>query len=154
MVLPASALLFIAFLGSAGPPGGCPVEPSRYAVLAPGDVVTWREGLSASEYPLATADIENAECLLLRQVDAWNAEMALDGGDHIEPADYYRQYCVLRDKEGHRILYLNAFCAAPAAHVLWRDVWLENKDGGSCYFQVLFDLTTGRVLEFNVNGEA
>ncbi len=136
-------------------PAGCPVDRSRSAILPPGELVTWREGLNVSEYPLTQVDMEQAECLLIARVDAWNAEMAIGGGgDHIEPTDYYRQYCVLRDQEGHRIAFLNAFCEVPAAHIPWDQVWIEVEDGGSCYFQVLFDLTTGRVLEFNVNGDA
>ena len=136
-------------------PGGCPVDTSRYAVLPPGEHVTWREGLNLSEYPLAQADVEEAECLLIARVEAVNADMAINGGgEHIEPADYYRQYCVLRNEEGHRIVFMNAFCRLPAAHIPWQQVWVEVDDGGTCYFQALFDLTTGQVLEFNINGDA
>ena len=74
--------------------------------------------------------------------------------EEIEPSDYFRQYCVLRDGEGHRIVFLNAICAQAAAKAPWQQSWIEVEDGGPCYFQALFDLTTGRVLEFNVNGEA
>lgn len=136
-------------------PGGCPVDKSRLVILPPGEQVTWREGLSVSEYPLTHADIELAECLLIPQVDSWNDEMAInDGGEHIGANDYFRQYCVLRDKEGHRIVFLNAFCSPGAAHATWRKIWVEVQDGGACYFQALFDLTAGHVLEFSVNGEA
>lgn len=136
-------------------PVGCPVDKSRLVILPPGEQVTWREGLSASEYPLTQADIERAECLLIPQVDSWNAELAIGGGgEHIEAADYFRQYCVLRDREGHRIVFLNAFCSPAAARGTWQQTWVEVEDGGACYFQALFDLTAGRILEFSVNGEA
>lgn len=148
--------LLLASLCSFGSaPGGCPVDASKLVVLPPGDQVTWRQGLSVSEYPLAQSDIEAAECLLLPQVEAWNKEMAEGGsGDHIEPSDYFRQYCVMRDGEGHRVVFLNAFCPQAASKALWKQNWVEVDDGGSCYFQSLIDLTTGRVVEFNVNGEA
>ena len=136
-------------------PGGCPVDPSKLVVLPPGDQVTWRQGLSTSEYPLAQSDIEVAECLLLPQVEGWNKEMIEGGsGEHIDLLDYFRQYCVLRDGEGHRIVFLNAICAPAASKAPWQQGWIEVEDGGSCYFQALFDLSAGRVVEFNVNGEA
>ena len=150
----------LAFLASPGGPipgvvGGCPVDGSRYVILPPGDLVTWREGLHISEYPLTRADIEQAECMLIERVEVVNAGLALEGGgEHIEPGDYFRQYCVVRDKDGHRILFLNAFCSLPDPKGSWQRAWVEVDNGGACYFQVLFDLTTGQVVEFSVNGEA
>jgi hypothetical protein len=136
-------------------PGGCEVDQAHLVILPPGEQVTWREGLHTSEYPLSQSDIERAECLLIDQVEAWNKDMAeVKGGEHIEPSEYFRQYCVMRDSEGHRIVFLNAICARGAADAPWQRSWIEVEDGGACYFQALFDLTVGRVLEFNVNGEA
>ncbi len=130
--------------------GNCVVDPAHLVILPPGEQVTWREGLRTSEYPLTQSDIERAECLLIDQAASWNEEM---DAERIEPSDYFRQYCVLRDGEGHRIVFLNAICAQAAAQAPWQQSWIEVEDGGSCYFQALFDLTTGRVVEFNVNGE-
>lgn len=128
------------------------MDRSRYVVLPPGEQVLWREGLHLSEYPLAQADIEQAECLLLGRVDEVNTGLASEGnGEYIDLAAYHRQYCVLRDKEGHRVLFMNAFCSGGPD---WQRAWVEVDDGGACYFQVLFDLTTGQVLEFNINGDA
>lgn len=129
------------------------MDKSRYVVLPLGEQVLWRDGLKLSEYPLTHADIEQAECLLIAHVDVVNAGLAEEGtGEHIEPAENHRQYCVLRDAEGHRIVFLNAFCRLPASHVPWQRTWVEVEDGGACYFQVLFDLTTSTVLEFTMNG--
>ena len=135
--------------------GGCEVDQTHLVILPPGEQVTWREGLRTSEYPLSQSDIERAECLLIDQVNSWNKDVVgTEGGEIIEPSEYFRQYCVLRDGEGHRIVFLNAICAHAAAQASWQNAWVEVEDGGACYFQALFDLTTGRVLEFNVNGEA
>lgn len=154
-MFPLCGLVLASICASGAAPGGCPVDASKLVVLPPGDQVTWRQGLSVSEYPLAQSDIEATECLLLLQVETWNKEMDEGGGgDHIEPSDYFRQYCVMRDGEGHRVVFLNAFCPPAAANALWKQYWVEVDDGGSCYFQALFDLTTGRVVEFNVNGES
>lgn len=142
--------------GLAGPaaPGGCALDRSRCAILPPGDPTSWREDLRTSEYPLTTADLEQAECLLIERAEVVNAGLEQEGaGEHIEVGEYYRQYCVLRDQEGHRILFLNAFCSRPSTDA-WRSAWVQVEDGGACYFQALFDLTSGTVLEFIVNGEA
>lgn len=135
--------------------GGCEVDPAHLVIMPPGAQVTWREGLRTSEYPLTQVDIERAECLLIDQVASWNNDVAgAEGSAFIEAAEYFRQYCVMRDGEGHRIVFLNAICGHAAAQASWQSAWVEVEDGGACYFQALFDLTTGRVLEFNVNGEA
>lgn len=135
--------------------GGCPVDQTHLVILPPGEQVTWRDGLRTSEYPLSQSDIERAECLLIDQVISWNKDMAgIEGGEYIDASEYFRQYCVLRDGEGHRIVFLNAICARGAAQASWQHAWVEVEDGGACYFQALFDLTTGRLVEFNVNGEA
>lgn len=158
-MLPSSGLMLLAICANlatwspddrCSAPGNCAVDPDHLVILPPGEQVTWREGLRTSEYPLAQSDIERAECLLIDQARSWSTEMDEEA---IEPSDYVRQYCVMRDGEGHRIVFLNAICAQAAAKAPWQQSWLEVEDGGACYFQALFDLTTGRVLEFNVNGE-
>jgi len=66
--------------------------------------------------------------------------------------EYARQYLgVERDRDGARLVYVNAFCddagRDPKAQVVSVD------DGGTCFWQALVD-ANGTVLELRINGEA
>jgi hypothetical protein len=66
-------------------------------------------------------------------------------------ATYKRQYFGFL-AGGKRYVYVNAFCDTT------RDSWRERvvlvKDGGSCYFQAIFDVGAGTYTDVRVNGEA
>jgi hypothetical protein len=64
---------------------------------------------------------------------------------------YKRQYIGLV-KNKRRLIWGNFFCSAPSPD--WRREPVGVHDGGDCYFQVLYDVDTGRFSELMVNGEA
>lgn len=68
--------------------------------------------------------------------------------------DYRFQYFgVTRD--GERRLLANAFCSRHwKRDSRWETEPVFVLDGGNCYFQVEMDQESGRLLSFNVNGEA
>ena len=51
------------------------------------------------------------------------------------------------------VLYINAFCDNPSQKELSK-YFVVVKDGGSCFFQVKFNLEKGKFFGLNVNGEA
>lgn len=65
-------------------------------------------------------------------------------------ANYKRQYFGFI-ADGKRRVYVNAFCSATPA---WREQVVAVKDGGSCYFQAIFDIGAGAYVDIRVNGEA
>ena len=70
---------------------------------------------------------------------------------HIDHPDaYFRQYVPIR-RAGHRLLYVNGFCEAPS---YWRTQLVIVMDGGTCYWQALYDPATDRYSSLTINGRA
>ncbi len=65
--------------------------------------------------------------------------------------EYKRQYVgwVL---DGKQVIYGNFFCDDTGRD--WKQDWVMVLDGGECFFQVKFDVTSGTFIELQVNGEA
>jgi hypothetical protein len=64
---------------------------------------------------------------------------------------YKRQYVGIV-RRGHRRVYANFFCEAPTYD--WHRDPVDVDDGGDCYFQVEYDVATGRFDNIAVNGGA
>lgn len=96
--------------------------------------------------------LEEAECLIEDRIAQWNEFESYSKDLRIrDTRDYYRQCCLLQDRTGHQLVYVNAFCGQwQLDH--WRRQWVVVEDGGTCYFQALVDLTSRKVLLFSVNG--
>ncbi|MBP6389537.1 MAG: hypothetical protein KA175_03390 [Flavobacteriales bacterium] len=140
----------------------CDVDTTDFSVLRYEHWLGLKDVMEDTIHPLTLRDFEEAECLLLETVQLWNSDSTQHyrSDDSIDLTRYHRQYCPLTNKEDHRLVYLNAVCSRggqqepvepKTAH---QKGWIFVLDGGHCYFQALFDLTTGRVLSFTVNGEA
>jgi hypothetical protein len=65
---------------------------------------------------------------------------------------YKRQYVGVR-RRGRAVIYANFFCEA-SPNVDWHREPVDVDDGGDCYFQVEYDVTTGRFDNLAVNGGA
>ncbi len=94
------------------------------------------------------ADVKNMEAALPSYLEG-AGEDTFHGYRVWEELDtYYRQYGgVLIDNQP--AIYTSYTCDAPWAD--WQHQWLIVIDGGSCYFQTLYDLTTGAFLQLVVN---
>jgi hypothetical protein len=68
--------------------------------------------------------------------------------------DYYRQYVGYIDKEGNRVIFINAGCSASGENKNLDRIWIFVLDGGSCYFQIRIDIKKKKCIHFNVNGDA
>jgi hypothetical protein len=66
--------------------------------------------------------------------------------------DYKRQYLGF-DKDGKQYIYVNAFCSDYAmGGKSWIHNFIKVFDGGSCFFQIVYDPVKKVFLRFNVNG--
>lgn len=63
----------------------------------------------------------------------------------------FRQYAGFIE-DGERKIYINAFCDDPGMD--WKREVVFVLDGGDCYWQAIFNVTTGEVEMLIVNGEA
>jgi hypothetical protein len=100
---------------------------------------------------LSIEEIETIECLLLRSLQEWNQKAYEGLKVDLEARRYNRQYCSLIDNEGHRLVFMNAYCSTRTNA---SSGWVIVADGGACYFNALFDLTMLKTRHFSVNGEA
>lgn len=58
-----------------------------------------------------------------------------------------------RENDGHRHIFINAFCKYPENATLHKDM-IQVLDGGDCYFTIKFDEKTRIFYELIINGEA
>ena len=65
---------------------------------------------------------------------------------------YKRQYVAMMNKEGEKIVWVNAFCDDWDQN--WRKELMFVLDGGNCYFNLKINLTTRTCFDLWVNGEA
>ncbi len=77
-------------------------------------------------------------------------------------AKYKRQYFGYVNKNKHKILFINCFCfdgsgAWSGPFGVINDMLIDEisfSDGGSCFWQVCYDLDTGKFFDLSVNGSA
>ncbi len=118
---------------------------SRFVLLS----ANLPRGLVASQgawTPSAT-DISKAENSIA-QIATLPANYARVHIDH--PEGYFRQYVPIR-QAGRKLLYVNAFCEAPS---YWRTQLVIVSDGGTCFWQALYDPATDKYSNLTVNGRA
>ena len=68
-----------------------------------------------------------------------------------ERLDEYRRQYIGYAIEGKKIIYGNFFCSEEDN---WQQEFVMVIDGGDCYFQVKYDVESGKFIYLAVNGEA
>lgn len=66
--------------------------------------------------------------------------------------EYTRQYVGLLINE-QRVIYTNFFCN-PLDHDNWQREYVLVMDGGSCYFEIKYDVETGELYGLSIHGES
>jgi hypothetical protein len=120
-------------------------QEAKFVVLSaklPDGIVTTQETWS----PIKT-DIDKAESSI-SQIASLKGNYASIQIDH--PERYFRQYVPIR-QEGRKLLYVNAFCEAPS---YWHTQLVIVDDGGSCFWQALYDPATDTYSHLTINGRA
>ncbi len=71
---------------------------------------------------------------------------------------YKRQYFGYYDEDGNRIIYVNCFYSPSDEKALYFSDWETREivvfDGGNNYWQISFNLHTGKLFGLSINGEA
>ena len=65
--------------------------------------------------------------------------------------EYHRQYLGIIE-EGRHVIYANYFCKDNNQD--WENQFVMVQDGGSCFFQLKFEVGTSRYYDLHINGEA
>lgn len=66
--------------------------------------------------------------------------------------EYSRQYMGLL-VNGQRVIFANFFCN-PLDHDNWQRDYVLVMDGGSCYFEIKYDVQTGALYDLSIHGES
>jgi hypothetical protein len=77
------------------------------------------------------------------------SEGRLDG---LAPWESYTFQYQGRELDGHKIIYVNAFCSEPPAYAAEQMVLVL--DGGACYFEAYYDIESRSFVRLVFNGVA
>lgn len=102
------------------------------------DVETYDHSLEG--WTPAEADLQAAE----------DAVLAAPAGDREPQIDGYRQYVGIID-DGERKILVNSMCDEMEG---WDEQYIMVMDGGSCFWNALYNVDTGELEFLIVNGEA
>lgn len=71
----------------------------------------------------------------------------------LRPLDEYtRQYAGIQ-VNGQKVIFVNFFCN-PDEHDDWQQDFVLVMDGGSCYFELKYDVQTGALYDLSIHGES
>lgn len=119
--------------------------PAQVVVFTSDDAETDIHGEAITWTP-PTGDVLAAERALAAYIDA-HPDLGVD------PLDAYaRQYVGVGPGDGE-LVSANALCDTETLDD-WRDELIYVNDGGTCFWQALYDPALDRVVDFTVNGEA
>lgn len=115
-------------------------------------------------YTPTIQDYRHAEDLLIKELKNKSSEY-LTMLDTLTIRNYYRQYSFYRQSNNDSMVYINGLCEIleyPSeinGEIIWKPFnWREElisvNDGGDCYWQILINLTTGKVEYLMINGVA
>ena len=74
--------------------------------------------------------------------------------EYIDLDNYKRQYIPFIDGKGQKKVFVNCFCEGDLNLDNWKQEVILVDDGGSCFFHVTINLTTGTFEELFINGYA
>jgi len=149
------------------------IDTSKYVILKFHKGGDYYFGKDAKPDTLSAEDIAKIEDLIGKRISEYNRaekDSAISitkrirkknhdpnftwTGDFIKnPSKYYKQLIPIINIKGEKEVWVNCFCSADG-----KPYWKKNivlvMDGGSCYFNLKINLTTGTVYDFMVNGVA
>ena len=114
--------------------------------------------ISDSRFTPTKEDIEKAENALRENLKTINQGLINQDGTKYNPVihknlrKYRRQYFGYIDEDGDRVLLINAIWSKIQPFQNWLSERITVLDGGSHYWNVKFNLTTGEFFDLSVNG--
>jgi hypothetical protein len=97
----------------------------------------------------ADADVKAIESRL-SQISKLRSSDEEDGRQMRNPEKYYRQYVGIMAGK-HKFIYINAFCDDPPPSY-WKKQLVVVYDGGTCYWNVIYDTVSGEFSYLQING--
>jgi hypothetical protein len=126
----------------------CVIFPDNYIDLIGGERFT----------PSRT-EVDQAEKTLVEDLEELNNPLINQGGKynpiiHKNLKKYNRQYFGYIDNNGDKILLINCFWKQKNRFENWTKERVMVLDGGSHYWSIKLNLTTGKLFDLSVNGSA
>lgn len=146
------------------------LDTSQYTILVYDSTELWPfkthvwVGQKVKQTTLATNEIAGVESLLKSCIDSQNfvKERVFDSLNKANPEyqlkrhafvidldRYKRQFVPVITESGDKEVWVNGFCSIDKDY--WRKEIVEVKDGGSCYFNLVINLSRGTCLQLEVN---
>lgn len=147
-------LCLLFFLNSACSPIKKPVPNTNHIIFQFEEVNHLSLFENATPTNLLQSEITQIEQILEKEMSQYNQKIQ-DNVPHAvikSLSDYQYQYIPVINLEGEKVVWINAFCNA--WHIDWKKDILYVNDGGSCYFQMKINISTGKIFDFMVNGVA
>lgn len=101
---------------------------------------------------LSESEVDAVYEMAQMAVNEYNIEDKESGQPTIKLDDYRLQLIAITTATQQKEVIVYAFCSGPLTN--WKTKLLQVRDGGSCYFRVKVNLTTGAWSDLLVNGEA
>jgi Cu2+-containing amine oxidase len=99
---------------------------------------------------LSPIEIAELEKLLEKCVADHNKALPKNSFDYIDLTQHKRQYVPSFNKNGEKQVWVNCFCSAMS--VDWKQTIVFVMDGGSCFFNLVINLSKKECLQLQVNG--
>jgi hypothetical protein len=126
----------------------CVIFPDNYIDLIGGE-----------RFTPSRNEVDQAEKALIENLEELNNPLINQGGKynpiiHKNLKKYNRQYFGYIDKNGDKILLINCFWRQKNRFDNWTKERVMVFDGGSHYWSIKLNLTTGKLFDLSVNGIA
>lgn len=133
-----------------------PVDTSLIAIIPFDNSRDWLFDKSYTPATLTESDIKEIETLLHNCVTEYNKKLSNANKKYflidIDKEKYKRQYVAVTNKKGEKEVWINCLCQTHGDN--WKTSLIMVDDGGSCFFNLIINLTKEKCYDLSVNGLA
>jgi len=131
------------------------IDTTKIAIL-PIDTANVWVFKDAVALQLTNRDLQRIDILLTECINANNNKQDTTKRvfEYINLKNYKRQYVPFIDSKGEKKVYINCFCLSdsPDEFNYWKKSLVEVDDGGSCFFHLTVNLSSGQYGQLFING--
>lgn len=105
---------------------------------------------------LSNKDLQLTEDILIKCIENNNnnRDTSKHVLEYIDLRNYKRQYVPFINKRGEKLVWVNCFCTGAFNFPDWKKEIVMVNDGGSCFFNVIINLTAKKYGNLFINGYA
>ena len=103
-------------------------------------------------FTLSKQELETINLKLNHTIEKYNQNIEIANYEIINLNEYNRQYLPYINNKGEKIVWINCLCGKWSDKELKQLIMVE--DGGTCFFNLSINLTTGEISKLDINGDA